>query len=330
MATTAKDQAARAASIELEPDPPRRQVALNAAPFEPRTAPGQTMDLMGKYRSALATIEELKSESHRGTPLDLAIREIYTVPGRKRTLSSTERAELKGNLAKNALMHPIVVRPRNERGYELVSGHNRVELYGELERETIRAVIVDIEDEKADVAAFYTNLMANALPDYLKYVGLKQRKEEAGFTFEELEEDSGLAQQVISRLFQFKDLPAAAHSILDEYPHILGATAATKLARAAAAGNAERVVEAVNLLAGATKGSRFTEEKAVAYATGATPGSPVPAVPERVVKSGKKVFCRMKARGDQVTMKFGDQATADEWIAKFEKFIKDEMKKDAQ
>lgn len=48
------------------------------------------------------------------------------LPGRRRILSPTERAELKANLEKNSLTHPIVYLPLGNGKNEIVSGNNRV------------------------------------------------------------------------------------------------------------------------------------------------------------------------------------------------------------
>lgn len=345
-----QDQARKAAGINLDDLAPLRPGAP-AAPREPRTAPGQLMDLQskyqdvqskfqeveGKYQEALATIERL---AEAGTPMEVEISRLIRVPGRQRPLTPEERAELKANLDANPLIHPVAVLPETPEGFPLLSGYNRTELYEELGRSKILAVVVDVPPEKVDALAFYANLTPQ-LPDYTKYEGLKARQAEHGYDQTQLAKESGLSSSTISRLMQFDDLPAEAHAILRRNPFILGATAASGLAKAAKAGREDLVVEAVNKLAEAAaaaanddagKKVRFTEENAVAHANGVRPAASKPtAAAPLVVKQGKKNFAKLVVRGNRVTVELTDPSVSpDEWAAKFEAFMKAEIAKGAE
>jgi len=290
------------------------------------------MDLQSKYQEALATIERL---SKGGVPMEVDISRLIRVPGRQRPLTPEERAELKANLAANPLIHPVTILPETPEGFELLSGYNRTDLYEELGRTKIPAVVIDVPKEVADVLAFYANL-APALPDYKKYEGLKALQVQHGYDQTALSKESGMSSSTISRLMQFDDLPARAHEILRQNPFILGATAASGLAKASKAGREDLVVEAVSKLADAAadeeKKIRFTEENAVAHANGVRPAAPKPAaaVP-LVVKQGKKNFAKLVVRGNRVTVEITDpSASPDEWAAKFEAFMKAEIAKGAE
>jgi ParB family chromosome partitioning protein len=326
-----KDQAQRAASIDLDALGPLQQ-GVRAAAREPRTAPGQLMDLQSKYQDALATIERL---SKGGVPMEVDINRLIRVPGRQRPLTPEERAELKANLAANPLIHPVTILPETPEGFELLSGYNRTDLYEELGRTKIPAVVIDVPKEVADVLAFYANL-APALPAYKKYEGLKALQAQHGYDQAALSKESGMSSSTISRLMQFDDLPAGAHEILRRNPHILGATAATGLAKASKAGRQDLVVEAVSKLAEAAadedKKVRFTEENAVAHANGVRPAAPKPAAAAPlVVKQGKKNFAKLVVRGNRVTVELTDPSVSpDEWAAKFEAFMKAEIAKDVE
>ena len=326
-----KDQAARAAAIDLD----EVESGTPGAPSErtPRSAPGQLMHLQAKYQDALETIERLKQG---GVPMDVPISRLIRVPGRQRPLTPEERAELKANLKANPLIHPVTILPETPEGFELLSGYNRVDLYEELGRTTIRAVMVDVPRETVEVLAFYANLLAPSLPDYKKFEGLKARQAQTGFNDTQLAEESGMSKSTISRLFQFEHLPAAAHEILRQNPFILGATAADSLAKAAKAGREDLVVEAVSKLDEAAKDKdkkvRFTEENAVAHANGVKPVAAKPAAAAPlVVKQGKKNFAKLTVRGNKVTVELSDPAVSpSEWAAKFEAYMKKEIAEDAE
>lgn len=336
-----KDQAQRAASINLEDFEPLRPGAP-AAPRQPRTAPGQLMDLQARYREALETIARLEKG---GVAMEVDISRLIRVPGRQRPLTREERAELKANLKANPLIHPITILPETPEGFPLLSGYNRVELYEELGRTKIKAVLIEIPPETADALAFYANL-APTLPDYKKYEGLKALQVKNGYDQEQLSQESGMSSSAVSRLMQFDELPAEAHEVLRRNPFILGATAATRLASATKAGRGNLVVEAVNMLAEAAsnenksveevgdeaKKTRFTEENAVAHANGVRPAAPKPAVAAPlVVKQGKKNFAKVVVRGNRVTVELADPtASPTEWAEKFEAYMKAEIAKGAQ
>lgn len=321
--TTGARLLAAAANISLEDEENNPGAPAPRPP--PRTAPGQAMELQGRYQEALRKIEQLQQSAGTGAPLDLAIADIYKVPGRQRKLTAAERAELKANLQQNVLMHPVVVLPKNEKGYELLSGYNRVEIYEELGRNTIKAVLGDIDAGKADVLAFYTNLLAPSLPDFEKFMGLKSRRDATGFTQEQLSEESGISPASMSRIFSFEGLPIDALDILAAHPHILGATSAAKLAQVSQK-TPELVVEAINMLAAPVPagGKRFTEAQAVAHVT------PKIAKAEKmapvIIKDGRKVFCKIEQRGGALTLAFSDPAEADEFKLKVQKLIDDELK----
>ena len=330
MANWMKEQATKAKNIQVTAEDQQR--ALNAPPVQARTAPGQLMDLQSKYQEALATIERL---SKGGVPMEVDISRLIRVPGRQRPLTPEERAELKANLAANPLIHPVTILPETSEGFELLSGYNRTDLYEELGRTKIPAVVIDVSKEVADVLAFYANL-APALPDYKKYEGLKALQAQHGYDQTALSKESGMSSSTISRLMQFDDLPAGAHEILRQNPFILGATAASGLAKASKAGRGDLVVEAVSKLAESAadedKKVRFTEENAVAHANGVRPAAPKPAAAAPlVVKQGKKNFAKLVVRGNRVTVELTDPTVSpDEWAAKFEAFMKAEIAKDVE
>lgn len=318
-------QAQKAASISLDDDDP--MVHRSVADDEPRTVPGKLMNLQGKYAQALEEIESLKNNAGPSGLVKVDIASIYKIKGRQRILTPTQRAELKANLKEQGLINPIILRPKNERGYELIAGHNRTDLWAELGYREIDAIFKEVDDEKAELFAFYTNLLADTLPDYEKYLGFKKRKDETGFDQVQLAEESGINDKTLSLLFRFEKLPDEAKAILNRQPNILGASAASKLVTASEAGRTKRVIEAVEKLAADPK---YTQAQAVAYANRVdTAVGPRPAA--TVIRSGKKTFCEISSRQNTVTVKFGEGiAIATDWVEKFEAFVRNELAKESK
>jgi len=322
MATINERQSKRAASINLDDD----DEIADLAPYtsEPKTAPGQLMNLQGKYAQAQEEIERLKREGGNSGALLVRISDTYIVEGRQRRLTSVERDELKTNLQENGQLEPAVVLPRNERGYEFIIGHNRRELLQELGHESILVTVKEVDPGKVDVVAFYSNLLAPSLPDYSKFVGLKKRQVETNFTLKQLESESGILYQSISLLFNFEKLPDEARKILDEHPKILGATAAAKLAQATLAGRGKLVVEALRIR---SENEKFTEANVVAHANKISAPARKPLEPV-VIKSGRKHFCEITTRSGHISVKFNDPNDASTWEKKLEEFVRSELKKE--
>lgn len=308
----------KAATIDLEEDGASQPKAAAA----PRTAPGQLMGLQGDYRRAQAKITELEHQLDAAGSRELPLSEIYTVDERKRILTDEERAELKANLAQHDLIHPITVLPKNERGYELVAGHNRFEVYRELGKTHIKAVVQEVAPDKVELYAFYSNLLSPALSDYEKYLGFKKRKEESGLSQQELAKEAGVSPSTVSMLFRFADLPPQALELLKRQPGLLGRSAVAELADAAAGGREARVVEAVRQL---STNPGFTQGQAVAYAKKQEPEQSKKAA-SVVIKTGRSKFCQVDVRSNVVAIRFADPSTAAEWSKKLEEFLRSETR----
>lgn len=317
----AERQAAKAKTINLDDDLDTPSPAPTRT--GPRTAPGQLMDLQGRYVEATDRIKELEAQLATGQALEIPLDQLHEVPGRKRKLTDEQFSELVENLRKNPLVQAITVRPRAKGGFEIVSGNNRTAAYRKLGRDKIMAVGLQATDEQVDLSAFYANLLQPSLPDYEKYLGFKRRQEKTGKTQRELADEAGIPESTVSSLFSFDKLPDEAKAHLDVKPQLLGYHAAIKLAQAAASGNADLVIEAVQILA---TNSRFTQAQAIAHATKkreAVAARPAPLV----VKDGKTVVCKIEARGTRLLVDFGNAELTAAWAKRFADYVKQETTK---
>lgn len=314
-------QAQKAAGISL--DDFDSKTAPAADNRTPRTAPGQLMNLQGKYQQALAENESLKQQLQESGTRELPIDELHEVEGRRRKLSDEEYRDLKENLRNNPLVQAITVRARKAGGYEIISGNNRVAIYRELGRPSILAVVQTMDDENADLAGFYANLLQPTLPDFEKFIGFKRRQMLTNKSQKELADEAGISVATVSAIFSFDKLPEAAKDLLTQKPHVLGSKAASKLAAAVEDGKEQRVLEALQRL---VTDEAYTQNQAVAYASaksGAAAASTT--VKPVVINSGKKKFCQLEARSGKVAISFADPGQAEGWLKKFEAFIRSEM-----
>ena len=62
------------------------------------------------------------------------------------------------SIEKSGLLSPIIVRPRDEGGYEIISGHRRVRAYQRLGMTEIPSTVCEMTDEEATVAMVDANL----------------------------------------------------------------------------------------------------------------------------------------------------------------------------
>lgn len=220
----------------------------------PRTAPAMFLNAAQRMDAAEARVEELEAQLRdaeaRSVNLELPLDDLYEVEGRRRKLSEEEFNELRENLRNNELVTPITVRSRNDRGYEIVSGHNRVAAYRELGRQKIPAVVRDSDEVQANINAFYANLLQPSLPDYEKYLGFRMiRKIKPSLHQDQLAEMAGVSKAQISKLMSFDDLPDEAHQVLNSRPDLLGANAALAFAGHAKKGRSQQVVDALKRIA---------------------------------------------------------------------------------
>ena len=72
--------------------------------------------------------------------------------------SESKRQEVKESIEKFGVLNPIIVRPVENGQYEIIAGHNRVEISKELGKITIPTIIMNVNDEIATLIMIDTNL----------------------------------------------------------------------------------------------------------------------------------------------------------------------------
>lgn len=299
-------------------------IPASTTPYQARTAPGQLMGLQGRVIALEKELEQARANSQAQTiPLD----QLHEVEGRRRRLTEQQFSELVENLRNNELITPITVRPREEGGFEIVSGNNRVAAYRKIGRAEIDAVVRTLAEDRVIIGAFYANLLQPQLPDYEKYLGFAALLElEPGLTLEQMAEQSGLSVSAIHRLMAFGSLPQAAMEIIDKNPGCIGAAAAAEMAALAKDGKGDRVIKAIERLAT----TDISQEEAVRLA--ATPAkqnesAPTPKPQPIAIKAGKAKYLTIRPTGVPTSFKleFADENEATETMAAFQEWIKSRL-----
>lgn len=286
---------------------PRERTEAPAARF--KTSPGMFLDSQHRAVKAEAEVAVLRD---RRVKLD----ELTIVPGRRRQLTTEEFGELKANLAAFPLINPVTIRALPAGGYELVSGHNRVQAFIDLGRTEIDAHVIDLTEEQVLPAAFYSNLLSPALPDYEKYLGFKQLQQATGKSQSDLAKESGISKSLLSLLFAYDGLSEAAHAALSLQPQLLSATLASKVK------NLPFADQAIARLAA----GEITQQQAVSAATrqvapqiAVTKSAPV------LVKQGQRRFAEISCRGSTAVVKMADASRMPSLMKKLEAMLREEM-----
>lgn len=275
----------------------------------PVTTPGAvaflqpTIDSLNeRVKRAEAENEDLRKKLD-GQPTEVALELLDEKPGRKRKLMPEQFEELKENLRNNPLVHPVAVKRLANGRFEIVSGHNRVDVFRALGRTAVPVVVVDIEDAILDRTAFYANLLQPALPDFEKYLGFRREKEKTKSSQKEMAKAAGVPESTVSMLFAFESLPERARELIEDRPEGVGMNCAAELARLSREGAGDRVVEAVELLLAA----KLTQKEAVAFAakkpTQRGPVRTLAPTPVKI-KAGRFDFCQYVGRGASLRIDF--------------------------
>ncbi|MDB5795856.1 MAG: hypothetical protein JWR25_2235 [Noviherbaspirillum sp.] len=273
----------------------------------PVTMPGQlgAFRLEAKqYQEKIVELEtQLKRAKEAGGALEVGLDQLVEVEGRRRQLTPGAYAELKENLRQHDLITPITVRVLDGERYEIMSGHNRVAVYRELGRKSIKAWLADSDADKSEELSFYANLLHPDLSAYEKYCGLKRIMDSAPqgkLTQQELAQRTGIARTTIAELLKFDDLPEEAKALLSEKPDAIGARTAAKMAALAASGNSGQVTAA--LMKVVREG--ITESEAIQLATAAPQKARVSNAGPITVKSGRSTYCTVRPASKMLRIDF--------------------------
>ncbi|WP_426078254.1 ParB/RepB/Spo0J family partition protein [Janthinobacterium sp. PSPC3-1] len=260
-------------------------------------------------------IESLKAQldeaavSNTGR-MEVPLGRIHKVPGRQRMLTAQQYTELRENLRNNKLITPITLRLRPDGDYDIISGHNRFDIFEELDRSTIGAVVdMDTEESDGDTDAFFANLFQPDLTDYEKYLGFKKMQEkQPTITPSEMAAVSGLSRPTVTLLMMFDELPAAALELVQSAPQTIGMTAVKHLVGQVRAGTGERVVEAIKKI---VRGE-LTQDQAIKLASKpATQAPPAVPIPSIKIKAGKATYCDVRRAQKVLRLEFQSDSEAE-------------------
>jgi ParB family transcriptional regulator, chromosome partitioning protein len=281
-----------------------------------KTAPAIFLEATQRMDAAEVKAEALQAELALLKNKKVRIADLQINPARRRTLSPEDFRELKENLAKHPLTHPIVVRPTAGGKLEIVAGHNRVQAYIELGREEIAADVMDFQDDQVDEAAFYSNLFNSALADFEKFQGFKRIQERTHESQSQMAARTGVSEAKLSYLFSFEKLDPQVLEVIQAAPHAIGAKAASKLV-------GQPVEKSIALV-------RQLAARSLTQADAVSDDKPRLIKSERprpiIIKDGKSVFAKIENRQGHLVLKLRDEKLIPEVTQRLQDMIRGLLK----
>lgn len=123
--------------------------------------------------------------------------------------------QLAASIRESGLIQPIVVRPTSS-GFELIAGERRLRAYAKLGRETIPAIVRDVDDREAAAWALVENLQREDLAPLERAEGISCLMADFGLTQAETGERLALDRATIANLLRLLDLDPKTREALEE------------------------------------------------------------------------------------------------------------------
>ncbi|MGF6293304.1 ParB/RepB/Spo0J family partition protein [Paraburkholderia youngii] len=211
MSKTAEVRAAKDIKLEQQQE----------KPTSPRTAPG----MAGALAQAQQRIVELEKA---GTASDVIVADIVPNPWQPRKVfNEAKLKQLAESIRETGLVQPIVVR-RVAHGHQIIAGERRWRAHKMIDKETIKAVVIDLSDEEMAMLALVENIVRDDLSDYEIARSIRSTEKEFP-NRKRMAEALGISRSELYRFLAFADLPDFVVKDLDIQPRLLGATAAEGL-----------------------------------------------------------------------------------------------------
>ncbi|MCL1890799.1 MAG: ParB/RepB/Spo0J family partition protein [Coriobacteriia bacterium] len=148
--------------------------------------------------------------------LELPINQIIPNPNQPRTDFSEERIEeLTASIEKDGLLQPILVRPSGN-GYEIIAGERRWQACKRLERTTIPARVLVLNDVETQQIALVENLQRDNLNPIEEARGYKRLIDLSSCMQKELAEAVSKKPTTISNALRLLDLPEEVQDLMFE------------------------------------------------------------------------------------------------------------------
>lgn len=131
----------------------------------------------------------------------------------RQEISGEAFENLKGSIARNGILQPVVVRP-GESGYELIAGERRWRAACELDLEVIPVIVRQADDARALELALVENIQREDLNPIDRALAYRQLMNTFGLTQEEAAGRVGQERSTIANTIRLLDLPEEVQDML--------------------------------------------------------------------------------------------------------------------
>lgn len=171
-----------------------------------RSALGKGLDALLPAPAAAASEGEIER-----IPLDL----LHPGPHQpRRRIRDEGIEELAQSIRAQGVIEPIVVRPRDAGGYEIVAGERRWRAAALAELEALPAVVRQVDDRQAVALALIENIQREDLNPLEEGQALRSLRDAYALTHEQLAEAVGKSRATVTNLLRLLNLPASAQELL--------------------------------------------------------------------------------------------------------------------
>jgi ParB family chromosome partitioning protein len=125
-------------------------------------------------------------------------------------------AELAESIKSQGVMQPILVRPLEAGGYEIVAGERRWRAARLAGLTTVPALVKEIPDQQALAAALIENIQREDLNPLEEAIGIQRLTQEFGLTHQAVAETLGRSRTAVTNLLRLLDLAPPVRELLGQ------------------------------------------------------------------------------------------------------------------
>lgn len=170
---------------------------------------------LGKGLNALIPGKKVEEKTETGV-VEIPINRVVANPWQPRQEFNQARLEeLARSIEKSGLIQPIVVR-KSGSGYQLIAGERRLRAYRFLGKETIPALVREVEDGQALELALLENIQREELNCLEEAEAIKRLQEEFNYTQEMLSQRLGRSRSALANTMRLLNLSDSVKKALRE------------------------------------------------------------------------------------------------------------------
>lgn len=133
----------------------------------------------------------------------------------RKTFCPKELDELKNSIEKNGVLQPIVVRRIADDSYEIIAGERRFRASKLANKETIPAIIIDVDDATVASFSLIENIQRSQLSPMEEAVAYQRLMDEFGLTHQEVASSVGKPRSSISNALRLLSLPENIKNLIN-------------------------------------------------------------------------------------------------------------------